>query len=321
MKKLTALLLSLLLLWGMGTTAFADEVTISTTVPERHTVSIQAEGGRIIADNQVCRGSVRIERQKEQSWWIVPDAGNVLSALYYNGQDVTVRVRSGVFTAPPLTGDAELLAVFADAPSSSQDEQYDVSGTVIGPDGSPVPGATVDIGGQTGTTDENGNFTVEDVPPGTWIVTVTDPDGSVIGIGEITITEPEGDSLTVTADEDGNPVITPGGGTTAIELPLIIGGDGVISIGDVKDAAPSREEPEQPGDTGTPGSQTGDQSGNQSGGQSGSQSGSQSPGSGGKTTGKDLPKTGDGPNIVFWGVLLFVSCAGWAGTALCRRKR
>ena len=62
-----------------------------------------------------------------------------------------------------------------------------MSGTITGPDGKPVPGAAVDIGGQTGTTDENGNFTVKDVPPGTHTVTVTDQDGNVIGIGEITM--------------------------------------------------------------------------------------------------------------------------------------
>ena len=175
MKKVTALLLSLFLVFGMSTTALADEVTIRTTVPERHTVNVQAEGGKIIANNQVCQGSVKIERQRVQSWWIVPDAGMVLSALYYNGEDVTAQVRAGVFTAPALTDDATLEAVFANAPSTPRDEQYDVSGTITGPDGKPVPGAAVDIGGQTGTTDENGNFTVKDVPPGTHTVTITFP--------------------------------------------------------------------------------------------------------------------------------------------------
>ena len=44
----------------------------------------------------------------------------------------------------------------------------------------------MDIGGQTGTTDEDGEFIIEDVPTGKWPVTVIDKDGNVIGIGEIT---------------------------------------------------------------------------------------------------------------------------------------
>ena len=46
MKKVTALLLSLFLVFGMSTTALADEVTIRTTVPERHTVNVQAEAAK-----------------------------------------------------------------------------------------------------------------------------------------------------------------------------------------------------------------------------------------------------------------------------------
>ena len=255
MKKITALLTFFLLLFSMCVTALADGVSISTQVPDFHTVTVKAEEGQVIVDGQVCKNSVQIERQKEQAWWIVPDAGKVLSALYYNGEDVTAQVKAGVFTAPALVRDAMLEAVFTDAPDSSQEETFDISGTVIDKDGNPVPGATVDIGGQTGITDENGNFTVEDVPAGTHTVTVTDGDGNVTGIGEITITEPGSGSLTVATDENGNPVITPGSGTTSIGMTMTIGEDGIIAVGDIKDTTAPSSGPVGPGggdtDTGT----------------------------------------------------------------------
>lgn len=298
MKKVTVLLASLLLLFGMSATAFADEVTISTTVPERHTVSIQAEGGQIIADHRTCGASIQVVRQSAQTYWIVPDAGKVLSALYYNGKNVTAQVRAGMFTAPVLTDDAVLEAVFADAPSSSGDERYDVNGTITGPDGRPISGAVVDIGGQTGTSDASGNFIVENVPAGTWTVTVTDSEGNVIGIGEITMEEPDSGSMSVVTDSNGNPVISPGSGTATISLTLYIGSDGVISIGDVKDGTPVWTEPEKP-DGQTPGWQASD----------------------GQTPGETSPKTGTVGDAVFWGALMLASAAGLVGIVLCRQKK
>lgn len=69
MKKIIALLVSLLLVCCMSTTAFAQDVTISTTVPEWHTVFIEVEGGgKVVADHQICGDSIRIARQWEQTY-------------------------------------------------------------------------------------------------------------------------------------------------------------------------------------------------------------------------------------------------------------
>lgn len=73
MKKIIALLLVLTLSRGFSGTAFAGEVNISTTVPDQVT----------------CGNQVRVERQKVQTWWVLPDKDKVLEHLYYNGVDVT----------------------------------------------------------------------------------------------------------------------------------------------------------------------------------------------------------------------------------------
>lgn len=232
MKKVLSLLLALVLACGVSMTAYAGEAAIRTTVPQRHTVTVEADGGRVIANNRVCGGTVLIERQKAQTYWIVPDGDRELDRLYYNGEDVTGQMAGSAFTAPALTGDATLKAVFRDAAASAEDG-YTVGGTITDEEGKPVPGATVDIGGHTGITDEDGHFTIPEVPPGTYPVVITDKDGSVIGIGEITIGQPKDDAPTLTEDDNGSPVITPGMGNTNIDLAIIVNGDGSIDLEDV----------------------------------------------------------------------------------------
>ena len=112
MKKVLSLLLALVLACSMSVTALAGEATIRTTVPQRHTVAVEAEGGKVITNNKVCGDTVLIERQKEQTYWIVPDEGKELDRLYYNGEDVTGQMAGSTFTAPALIGGAALKAVF-----------------------------------------------------------------------------------------------------------------------------------------------------------------------------------------------------------------
>lgn len=237
MKKGLIMLLSLMLVLSSCITAYADDVNIGTVIPEYHTVTVESDGGKIAADGKVCGDTVQIKRHSEQAYWILPDTGKELDALYYNGEDVTAQVKNGVFIAPSLSNDAEIRAVFKDAPAVDSDKTYDISGTLTDEDGNPIPDAVVDIGGKTGKTDEDGNFTVKDVPSGTHTVIVKDENGEIIGHTQLTIGEPGSGSLTLTTDENGNYVITPGGSTKAIVLEMSIGENGVITVKSAKDAA------------------------------------------------------------------------------------
>lgn len=238
MKKITTLLTALLLVCSLCLAAQAEELTVSTLVPGHHNVAVEASGGRVIADNQLCGATVAVERQKEQTWQLVPNQGKILSALYYNGENVTDQMKGTTFTAPSITEDAKLKAVFVNVPR--QEDHFDLEGTVTDSEGSPIPGATVDIGGYTGTTDENGEFRIEDIPPGTYPVVITDKDGAIIGTGEITIGKPGEGALTVTTDENGSPVIIPGKNTDKIGMTLTLEKDGTVTLADVKDITPGK---------------------------------------------------------------------------------
>lgn len=231
------MLLTFVLIFSSGITAHAEDVNLGTVVPEYHTVTIEADGGKISANGSVCGDALQVNRHDEQSYWILPDSGKVLEALYYNGVDVTDQVKNGVFTALSISDDAELKAVFKDAPVVNSDKTYDITGTLTDEKGNPISGVVVDIGGKTGKTDENGNFTVKDVPSGTHTVIITDENGKIIGHTQLTIRESDDSGLTLTTDENGIYVIKHESSTNTIVLDLKLGDDGVISIGSARDAS------------------------------------------------------------------------------------
>ena len=164
-------------------------------VPQQKTI--------VTADGTILEDSAEAERHKEQAYWILPDAGKSLKSLTYNGEDVTDQVKNGVFTAPKLLRDAELTAVYEEAPPAPDDKTYSIGGTVTDEEGNPVSGAAVDIGGTTGKTDEAGNFSLTGVPSGSHTVVIIDEDGKAIGHGEITITAADETELTLTVDVNG----------------------------------------------------------------------------------------------------------------------
>lgn len=240
MKKFISFLCAALLVCGMSIPVLAEEneTELTVSVPKQHTVAIESEGGRIVAGGAVCGNTVDVERHEEQIYWILPDAGKVLESLIYNGEDVTDQVKNGVFTAPALVRDADLTAVYANAPAAPDDKTYNVGGTVSDAEGIPLPGVTVDIGGKTDVTDENGRFDLADIPSGTHTVVITDGDGNVIGHGEITIDRGDDTDLTLTADRNGNPVVKPSTDTKNISLELVIGADGSIAVKSAADITP-----------------------------------------------------------------------------------
>lgn len=235
MKKVLSFICSAFLLFSFSIPAFAQKTELTASVPERHTVTIESDNGRIVADGIVLGDSVEIERHKEQIYRMIPNPGKKLQSLTYNGEDVTGEVKNGVFTAPRLVRDAALTAVYTDALPAPDDKEYSISGTVVDEDGNPLPGVTVDIGGKTDATDENGHFEIENVSSGTHPVVITDKDGKIIGSGEITIGKADKDDLTLTADENGNPVVKPSEDTESIGLTLVVDKNNDIRIKEVKD--------------------------------------------------------------------------------------
>lgn len=234
MRKLTSLLIVLLLLFGMSTTAYAADVSISTAVPDSHTLTVNADHAQVFCQGQK-GGRFEIERLSEPTLLIRPENGYRVSKVTLNGEDITASVIGGYCTLKPVYED-KMLTVETTATQADTDSTHDISGTVTDEDGNPISGATVDIGGHTDVTDENGNFTVEDVPDGYHPVTITDKEGNVIGYTEIEIAEGKPG---VTQNSDGTYMIT-APKNSAIHIELTVTGNGRITVDGVTEITPTR---------------------------------------------------------------------------------
>jgi len=232
LRKITSLLLMLLLLFGMSTTAFAADVSISTAVPDSHTLTVTADHAQVFCQGQT-GGRFEIGRLSEPTLLIRPENGYRVLKVTLNGEDITASVIGGYYTLEPVYED-KTLTVETEVSPADTDSMHDISGTVADEDGSPISGATVNIGGHTGVTDKNGNFTVEAVPDGYYPVTITGKDGGILGYTAIEITEGESG---VTKNSDGTYMIT-APKNSAIHLKLTVTQDGRITVDDVADITP-----------------------------------------------------------------------------------
>lgn len=242
MKKLINVLCAVIMMLTVSVTAFAEETKLTAQVPYSHTVDIISNGGRIVLDGIISNGKVQVERHKEQTYRIIPYEGKRLQKLTYNGEDVTNQIKKGVFTASKLVRNAELEAIYTDAPASPDDRKYDISGKVTDDNGKPMSDVTIEIGGKTTVTDKNGEFNIPDVPSGTHYVVISDKSGKIIGSGELIIDKAEGKELTVKKDENDCTVIKPGDETKSIKLTANVEKYANVVFCDIQDSTPKSQQ-------------------------------------------------------------------------------
>lgn len=234
-KRLWAVLCSVLWLWLMCIPVMAQEIELNVSIPSEHTVTINSTGGRIVSEGKVCGEQILGERQNHQVYTIIPNPGKVLKCLLYDGVDVTEQIKNNRFTAPELVRDAVLTAEFKDAPATPDENRYVISGNVVDKNGEKIPGAIVEIGGIMETTGEDGNFKIEGLPSGVHPVVIKDKEGNILGYVSITIDGQSNKDLVLTVDENGNPVLIPKYGTEEIYVVFMLTGDGDIRISNAED--------------------------------------------------------------------------------------
>ena len=235
LKKILIICFTLLLFSISSTVYAADKIDLDLTIPDAHIVSLTCNDGSIVVDNSICGSEVSIQRHKEQVYWIIPNAGKVLSSLTYDGVDVKDKVTNGVFIADKLVRDAVLVVTFVDSPPAPDDKKYDIIGKLEGEGITDKEGIVVEIGGKKGVTDKDGNFVVKDVPSGASKITFTDKDGKVIGYGDIDIKKATGDTFSSNAKEH---TISPANTTTQIGATFVLLADGMVDMKDISDQTP-----------------------------------------------------------------------------------
>ena len=253
MRKIAAFLLCLCLLSAGSMAAFAQNVSqddeggsavISVTVPGSHTLTVSAEHAQVLCGGQWGE-SFSVERLSGPRLLIRPEDGYKVKKVTLNGEDVTEAVIGGYYTLGPVYEEKDL-AVETEAVPANPDSTHDISGTITDEEGNPIPGATVNIGGKTDVTDEDGNFGIKDVPDGYHPITITDEDGNVIGYTEVEIGQGEPG---VTPNPDGSYTLT-SPEDAGLGLELTVKADGQVLVEKLTDTTPV-----QPSE---PGPQTGD---------------------------------------------------------------
>ena len=242
MRKITILLLSLLLFCGMSINAFAQEVTVTTDVPDRHILTVTAEHAQVLYQGETGE-NFEISRLSEPTLIIRPNDGYKVSKVTLNGEDITDMVVGGYYTMTAVYEEKGLVVETVEVPAST-DSIHNISGTLTDENGSPVFGATVDIGGKTAVTDKDGKFEIKDVPDGYHPMTIIDKDGNVIsytefdlGIGELQVTKNSNGTYRITAPRN-----------SALHMNLTVRADKKAVIDGVSDITPDNSGGLQTGD-------------------------------------------------------------------------
>ena len=225
MRKLTVLLLSLLLLCSIPLAAFAQDTVITTTVPDSHTITVAAGGADVFCNRQP--GNVfAVDRLSQPTLLIRPVSGKAITRISLNGEDITDQVKGGFYTLEPIYENKTLTVVTRDAPNP-QGKTYTVQGTVLR-DGKPVSGVTLELRStlKTTVTDKLGQFSFHNVGCERHSLTTIE-NGKIVGYTEFTLTE--GSAVNLSASE-GVYTVTANRNDIGINLSLNLTDNGSIQI-------------------------------------------------------------------------------------------
>lgn len=120
MKKLTVLLCALALLCSFCLPVFADStVTITTTVPSTHTITVKQADGAAVTCNGKSGTTFTVERLSQPQLLVRPDSGRVVTRVLVNGVDVTASVQDGSYTLPAVYEDLTITVKTDAAPQTT----------------------------------------------------------------------------------------------------------------------------------------------------------------------------------------------------------
>ncbi len=244
MRKITTLLLSLLLLCSMSIAAFAENTTITTTVPDSHTLTVTADGAEVFCNGQ--EGSrFTVDRLSKPTVLIRAESGKEITQVLLNNEDITSQIKGGYYTLAPVYEDKALTVTTKDAPVP-QGKIYTLKGTVKR-NGDPVAGITLELRStlKTDVTDKDGTFSFEDVECGKHSLTALE-NGKIVGYTEFVLNK--GGTVDFYLAENGVYTVTADQNEIGIDLTLNLNDDSTMNIEKIDSVKKS----ESPGETNIP---------------------------------------------------------------------
>lgn len=111
-------------------TVWAQETTLTTTIPSSHTLHMEVTGNGTIKVDGVAytkTASLQVQRQHRPEISVLAADGKIKTVLW-DGDDVTAAFQSGKWTAPEILEDAVLTVVFegpSDIPQTGDHRSLD----------------------------------------------------------------------------------------------------------------------------------------------------------------------------------------------------
>lgn len=212
MKKALSIIMALAIVFAMAIPSFASNTTISTVVPDEHTVTVvYNDGGYVLVNGKLCPDGTqfKINRFGEIDLGAVLKNGYHLDTIEINGTDVTNQYIDGNLKIIDINTDILVEFAFEKCSDDANDKcgKVDIEGTVYFGD-KELKGATLsfDFGSTTAKTNADGRYSVEDIADGKHLVQIS-KDGEVLANTSFVIVRADVDEPELTTASDGTQVV------------------------------------------------------------------------------------------------------------------
>lgn len=212
MKKALSIILVLAMVLVMAIPSFASNTTISTVVPDEHTITVvYNDGGYVLVNGKLCPDGTqfKINRFGEINLGAVFKNGYHLDTIEINGTDVTEQYIDGNLKITDINTDILVEFAFEKCSDDANDKcgKVDIEGTVYFGD-SELKDATLsfDFGSVTAKTNADGRYSVEDIADGKHLVQIS-KDSEVLANTSFVIVRADVDEPELTTASDGTQVV------------------------------------------------------------------------------------------------------------------
>ena len=255
MKKACSVIMCLILVLTMQFAVFAENVNLSTIVPDSHEITITFnEGGYVLhSGRRMTSGDkIIVNRFDGVTLDIIAKPDAHLESVFVNGEDVTAQVVNGQLKLENVVTDVDINFVFIDCndPSVTDDPcaRMSLKGKVYkGEDVMPSAKLEFDFGEFEAKADKKGAYKLDEIKDGRHTVSIYDKDENLAGEQAfvISVSDTATEASVVTLD-DGTRIVTVPKDISELWLDFVVNTDGSVDI------IPSGPDGEDPTPTPTP---------------------------------------------------------------------
>ena len=249
MKKACSVIMCLILVLTMQFAVFAENVNLSTIVPDSHEITITFnEGGYVLhSGRRMTSGDkIIVNRFDGVTLDIIAKPDAHLESVFVNGEDVTSQVVNGQLKLENVVTDVDINFVFIDCndPSVTDDPcaRMSLKGKVYkGEDVMPSAKLEFDFGEFEAKADKKGAYKLDEIKDGRHTVSIYDKDENLAGEQAFVISVSDtATEVSVVTLDDGTRIVTVPKDTSELWLNFVVNADGSV---DIIPSGPDGEEP------------------------------------------------------------------------------